>query len=350
MSEKPWKWTGRFADVWALVPQPVADFAKRLWDGILMSALTAAVGSIQYVRDLGWGAVFIVGVVLGSAVLALYRYFRPLPAPASLAPAPPSALAPVPSATATNDLERAIAALRKDVDRALDAIHHNAQAAREEGEALRDAIRKSVASALGQVRKEQEASDARLKAAAEAAERRTKAVLDVLSDTYGPKFDSLDGKIGEYAERLGERFKELEAGAAAIEDHFHRLLRLRDADTRLRRQFEEVDRLASRVLGATPADHDAKLALSRDYDAWLAALEAFWSEAAAWDTAPTIAFSDLTRVSDADYADSDSETPREIAGDFALERRWQNVAIVQIRHLRHAHDVLEWIEHEARGG
>ena len=83
MSEKPWKWTGRSADVLALVPQPIVDFVKQYWEGILMSALTAAAGSIQYVLDLGWGAVFIVGVVLGSAALALYRYFHPLPVPAA---------------------------------------------------------------------------------------------------------------------------------------------------------------------------------------------------------------------------------------------------------------------------
>jgi hypothetical protein len=79
MRARFWRWLGRLADLLG-ASQPAVEFAKRHAEGIVWgSVMTAAASSIQWLSKLGWGVVFIVGVLLASSALALYRYFKPLP-------------------------------------------------------------------------------------------------------------------------------------------------------------------------------------------------------------------------------------------------------------------------------
>lgn len=253
-----------------------------------ISAVTGGLFSlVEPVMALGWGAVGLAGIgaacVVAFALSALmvgadaaatcYRRFRPSPA----APSSPVPASGGPAPSHTDQVQPALAPLRKDVDRAMDAIRHNASATREEGEALREAIRKEAKHAIEQGQKREEAFGARLKDVAEAAERSSTAVFEVLRDTYGPKFEDLDGKIGEYAERLGGRHRDLETALREFRRQVFDILRARDDAERLRKLDTRATELFDKLFFAKERDYPNEDAWRGEYLNWKGCIENYWA-------------------------------------------------------------------------
>lgn len=192
----------------------------------------------------------------------------------------------------------AIATLRAETDGAKSAVQAAAEAMREENAARFEMIRKVAEHALDQ------------------GERREKALA--------VRLDDLDGRIGEYAERLGERLRGVETLPARV----RRLLRLRDEIERMNDLRNQLEPLADRLLLARLEDFPDALAWSAAYKEWHGRLDGFWRLASHWDQP---AFNPLA-VSGDDLIGVEGVPGGERFKDYDTQQQYRTLMVAHLRH------------------
>jgi hypothetical protein len=94
-----------------------------------------------------------------------------------------------------------------------------------------------------------------------------------LRDTHGPKFADLNGRIDEYAERLGGRLGDLEATFREFRRQVFDILRARDDAERLQSLDTEATGLFDKLFFAKERDYPDGEAWRADHLAWKRCIE-----------------------------------------------------------------------------